>query len=633
MGPRIRRSLLLLVLALSSGTGTVLAGAPQAAAQTDEGDSGTKASDATGVGAAESFPGDDEAPVSSQSERGDDLTEAPDAPDSTEGVDDGDDQTDGEATDEGDDAPDSDAPGDEDDAEDDAEEDADTDDPEGDGAPADDDREGTSGGSDVDDLAPFEPQDEPEQTGNLMATAATSAAVATAAAAAARAGSARSGASRGSAPAVAARSDGTPAPDAKGQAASENPEFAEVYAGDIAFIDPSAFNAGRGDRSRTWKAPLTPTVDRVSTSIPLRISRYSPLAGGIAADGTWLRAIVGSVASVLPVAGVVLGIAAGIDGGGRWLPPALGLVIAITIVGIADALAGAAAAASYLVTTAILGGLPSVGEFRAALGLAVLFFVPVLISGATRPLRRPLDGTWDTRLDRLGDLVIGPMMATWCAQGFAYGQQALTGRKLPLADEYVMIGWIVFAALVARLLAESAVVHFYPVRLAATEPGTPDEPTPWQRRMSLAGRVLMFVGIANAFFPWSWQLLFAASAMAFGVFGYWESFVSRLPNWNWLFRWIPTGLPMMVLWLFATERLAQWLASGEPDPSRRLLNTFAYMAAPTLVFTMLAALGREGERPKLELWHRLAAIPLLGLAAHVMFGWFPWITATVSKLV
>ncbi len=81
----------------------------------------------------------------------------------------------------------------------------------------------------------------------------------------------------------------------------------------------------------------------------------------------------------------------------------------------------------------------------------------------------------------------------------------------------------------------------------------------------------------------------------------------------------------MVVWLFATERLAKWMASGTLDASERLLNTFVYLGLPTLVYTTLAALGREGERPTLKRWHRLAALPLLAIAAHYMFGWFKFL--------
>jgi hypothetical protein len=71
--------------------------------------------------------------------------------------------------------------------------------------------------------------------------------------------------------------------------------------------------------------------------------------------------------------------------------------------------------------------------------------------------------------------------------------------------------------------------------------------------------------------------------------------------------------------------LAKWLASGHADPSGRLLATFLYLGIPTVVFTTLAAIGRDGERPKFVLWHRLAALPLLALAAHYMFSWFKWL--------
>jgi hypothetical protein len=255
----------------------------------------------------------------------------------------------------------------------------------------------------------------------------------------------------------------------------------------------------------------------------------------------------------------------------------------------------------------------------------VLWFAPVLIAAATRPLRRPLERTADSWLDRAGDVLIGPLTATWCASGFAYGQNALTRRQLPIAERYALVSVIVFVALVVRYLCETALPHLYPVRLAETDCGEPEWPSTLQRSASLAMRTALYIVVAFAFFPMSWQVLLATAAMAFGVFGYWEGFTSRIRNNEKVYRYMPTGLPLAVLILFGTERAAKWMAAHNADPNRRLLDTFAYVGIPVILSTVLAAVGREGTRPELRRWHRLAAVPLLVLAAHYMFDWFKWI--------
>ena len=461
-------------------------------------------------------------------------------------------------------------------------------------------------------LAAYEPTDDVDHTEDVLTTVVASSAVATAVAAGAAGSGARG---RGKSSQTAASKSG----------AGASPEFAEVYTGDVLFAEAVVAAAGLGDRSATWRSPLTEPLDDLSIKLPHRLARFAPLLAAVWADGTWLRAIFGSLALAVPAAGVALGVAAGVNAHGTYLPPTLAFVVALTVLGIADAFAGALGAVAYIVTTIAYGGLPSLAQARTILGLVALWFVPVIISAATRPLRRPLQANWASRLDRLGDFVIGPMMAVWCAEGFAYGQNALTHRQVPLAAKWALIGWIVFGALVVRLLAETIVSLLYPARLAAIDPGAPAAPSLAQRTLSLAGRSVMYVVVALAFFPMSWQLVFAVTAMAFGVFGYWAGFVSRLPNSRWLHRWAPMGLPLSVLWLFATEKAVRLVTAHQTNPSVRLLDTFACLGVPTLIFTLLAALGRDGERKPLAMWHRLAAIPLLVLMAHYMFTWFKWI--------
>src|SRR5205085_3134229 len=66
----------------------------------------------------------------------------------------------------------------------------------------------------------------------------------------------------------------------------------------------------------------------------------SPLVARVVADGTYLRAMLGSASLLVLVAGAILGVAAIHDTGGDALPPAASLTIAIAMLGVLDAAAG-----------------------------------------------------------------------------------------------------------------------------------------------------------------------------------------------------------------------------------------------------------------------------------------------------
>ena len=79
--------------------------------------------------------------------------------------------------------------------------------------------------------------------------------------------------------------------------------------------------AGRGDRSRTWRWPGTIALDRISQRGPWRASPASPLVARVTVDASYLRAMFGSLALLLPLGGLALGVAAALDVSGRAAPP------------------------------------------------------------------------------------------------------------------------------------------------------------------------------------------------------------------------------------------------------------------------------------------------------------------------
>jgi hypothetical protein len=404
-------------------------------------------------------------------------------------------------------------------------------------------------------------------------------------------------------------------------APEEGGGYTELFAAEGVFETLDGDNAmlSRGDRSRTWRWKGAERIDRWSRDIPDPVNRFSPLAARAVSDGMWLRAAFGPLALLLPAVGVALGIAAAFNTGGTYLPPAFGFVAAILVLGIADAGAGAIASIGYVGTTLVLGGLPTATNVRSTAGLVTLWFAPVLGAAMIRPIRRALDGSRESKVERLGDCVIGPMFGAWTAQSAVWALSGLAGRELPIGDDVRRLTLLAGVTLLARYLLETLVLHWYPKRSLMTHCGEPDETPRLQQIGSVAVRSLTFIFVANAFYPVSWQLLFGAGTLAFSILAYLEWFADRAPNISFLHRFVPGELTMMALLLVACDFIARALPGWEPDPDRGMLMGIVYFGIPTIVLGLLALVGREGKRPEWKQWHYVLGIPITAALAKVMF--------------
>ena len=97
---------------------------------------------------------------------------------------------------------------------------------------------------------------------------------------------------------------------------------------------------GRGDKSRSWKSPLTSRLDGLFTRWANRVSGFSPLFANVLADANYLRAMVGSISIITYPVAAVIGFAASASVHHHALPPTIFLLIATMLLGVLDAFAG-----------------------------------------------------------------------------------------------------------------------------------------------------------------------------------------------------------------------------------------------------------------------------------------------------
>jgi hypothetical protein len=387
----------------------------------------------------------------------------------------------------------------------------------------------------------------------------------------------------------------------------------------VKFLGAGLGTVALGDRSRTWSWPGTRRLDAIGTTLPARLSRRSPLLARVAADGTYLRAILGSASLLGLLAGLLLGVAALHDTGGDALPPVATLTIAIAVLGVLDATAGLLAVLIFTSGVVLMGGVESGADLRVTLSLGALWFVVPVLAGATRPLRRPPTRSLGESWDRAADFVIGSLVGAWTVHQIILALPGMAGVQLPIADHADTAAFCVLAALVVRLAAETIASHLYPRRLDVSEPAIVPDLGAFQRLAASALRTAMFVFFAYIVTGTGWQLwvgaaLFLAPQILF-------VYRERLPNSPGLFRARPRGLLRLVVMLFLASALAALLLRTMDERDDTFLaDSFVVLALPGFLIGLLPIFGREGPEPSLGWGKRIAGIAILVAGVLLALG-------------
>jgi hypothetical protein len=363
------------------------------------------------------------------------------------------------------------------------------------------------------------------------------------------------------------------------------------------------FGNAWGDRSLTWRFPGWPGLDRLSRSVPIALAPRLPLVARITADGSYLRAALGVLWTLLPAVGLVLGAVAATTGSAAPLPPALGLVAALLVLAVLDASAGIAAVAAFAVVTLARGGLTAEGldldqGVRGLMGLAALWFVAPLVAAAARPLRRVAEPEHVYSWDRFGDTVIAALVSGWAVQGIVGALGDLTGRELAITSHADGLALLTIAAVVGRFLLEESVATLYPRRLHAVQDSDvlPD-PTKLQQVRGLIFRAALLAFFAGAFLGNCWQLW--AGVAIFSVPQVMQLLGTRIPDVRKLASAVPRGVVQILVLVAVGTAIAYLVDSrGSDDQLTAIRQGFVLLAIPGAALEILSVFG--GETPKIR---------------------------------
>ena len=388
-------------------------------------------------------------------------------------------------------------------------------------------------------------------------------------------------------------------------------------------------SAGSGDFRKLGKSVIVRRLDEMRHYSVFAFSSRSPLLTRVASDGSYSQALIGAFSLVFPIVGATLGIWIALvsDVERSLVPTSLFLMLSIILLGVFDALAGLIAVITFSITATIIGGVTTVLDIRTLFGLALLWFTPALVAGATRPLRRARKD-WDL-WERLTDLLVSTLLTGWAIKGMVLALDGFAKERTEFATHSDLVALIGATAILVRYLLEEFTSRYTPIRLEYLTPPKLKSQDLDSFLISILVRVLLFIFFMYGFFGLSWQI-FAATAILV-VPSLLKRFDSKLPNLAWLWQIIPGGIPSIVMMSLIGFAFSNWVNTLPLLAADKTKTILILTSLPGLIVSLLKLFGRSAKngdvrwyrRAKFKTLYRLGGPIMFALAAAITMGVLP----------
>ena len=374
-----------------------------------------------------------------------------------------------------------------------------------------------------------------------------------------------------------------------------------------------------GDGADKLRLPRISLADRIMARSPEVTAHRSPMIGRVLQDGTYLRSLLGAVWLLLPIAGVVLGLAAAFNTDFEVVMPSLALLSALIVIGTLDAFAGFLGAIMFATAVLIGGGINSADSIRGLLGIWVLSFAVPMLASASRPFRRKsasgLAGMWD----RSADFVLILLFGALAAGSMFSSLPGLTGFRPEFAGNVAHIQIVAMIVLAARFVLENATVKLTPTRYRELTDLALRDASNVQQIVSSLIRTAVYLFVAEVFIGNNWALwvggaLFLAPKLVGLV-------VEKFPNVEPLHRWMPRGIFKVTVMMLLARIWGVALTNAISDPAQMITFSFVFMGTPGVVATVLGWFGRTSSRPWPQTWFtRIAGLIILIIGILMVRG-------------
>lgn len=403
-----------------------------------------------------------------------------------------------------------------------------------------------------------------------------------------------------------------------GAASRKEDEEEDRDSGDVSDVSVKRLGAD-DDGVDKLNLPRISLADRIMARTPEVTAHRSPMIGRVLQDGTYLRSLLGALWLLLPIAGVVLGVASAFNTNFEVVMPSLALLSAIVVIGTLDAFAGFLGAVVFAVAVLAGGGVSSADSIRGLLGIWVMSFAVPMLATASRPFRRKnaigLAGAWDRSTDFILILLFGALAA-----GSMFSSlPGLTGFRPEFAGNVAHIQIVAMIVLAARFVLENATVKLTPARYHELTDLALRDASNVQQIVSSLIRTAVYLFVAEVFIGNNWALwvggvLYLAPKLVGLV-------VDKFPNVELLHRWMPRGILKVTVMMLLARIWGVALTNAISDPAQMITFSFVFMGTPGVVATVLGWFGRTSSRPWPQTWFtRIAGLIILIIGILMVRG-------------
>ncbi len=261
---------------------------------------------------------------------------------------------------------------------------------------------------------------------------------------------------------------------------------------------------GIGDRSFTWRAPLTPTFDSMFIVASRRVSKFSPLLAKIFVDASYLRAMFGSISVFTFPLGIILGLQALTSAHSQPMPPSWELMAAMAVLGLVDSLAGLVSTLVFTFGILFAGNVNTFSQLLIIFAYAAICASPAIIAGSFRPLRRKV-GIDEHPWERLVDYLLASILTGWVIVKFIGTLNIIAAKQFPITGHASEIGVAVGIAVLVRMGFEDFSTYLYPQRTSKFNVDF-EKPSKVQQYVSLSIKAVVFGIVMKTFVGFNFQL-------------------------------------------------------------------------------------------------------------------------------
>ena len=357
---------------------------------------------------------------------------------------------------------------------------------------------------------------------------------------------------------------------------------------------------GRLDGLAIWKNKWVTLTDEPLTRWIESSARISPVLSRILNDGSYVRALIGSISLIGYFAALVLG-AAAVDPSAQSLATSgrVGILVLIMAIGTLDALAGLIAMSAFAIMSLITHPVAGIGDFRYLLAMFILGFAPSIMATTFRKIRRPAIENLSDGYERLVDLALIGFISVLTVMSLVGSVSAFAGVTVPLSKDVKPIALAIAGVAIARVILEELAARLAPERLNRINPTEVPGTFDWQPWASLVLKFSVLILMIGGMVGMGWHLWVGALLIFLpGIIG---MVFPNLPSFKWIHEFIPGGVGALA---FATL-ISSWsgMAVNALLGKSELYGQLSFILIPLPVI-LISIIGMFGQTED-KLWQRL----------------------------